>query len=83
MQKLFKRIQDLLTRDIREMIFRREEPRTTPVTLTQVVEPTTVVAAEPLRVAEQPSEITVASPAAPARKPRARRAKNTAKKPKA
>ena len=59
MKKLFTRIQELLTRDLREAIFRREEPKPAdpPVVLAQATEPT---------------EKTVS--AVKAKKPRARRA---------
>ena len=42
MKKLFTRIQELLTRDLREAIFRREEPKPAdpPVVLAQATEPT-------------------------------------------
>lgn len=73
----FKRLGEILSMDIRQAIFKREEIPT----LTQAVEPTEVTAAAPYKVeapAADPVGVPVVAPVKKARKPAKKRAKKSA-----
>ena len=79
MSNFFKRLGEILTLDIRQAIFKREN--TSVPVLTQAVEPTEKIAAAPYKVeapAADPVGTPVVAPVKKARKPAKKRAKKSA-----